>query len=60
MIKKLLFACIIGLSLQVKAQNFEISTIRIGDFKIFMDKQDAEKIAKKHYEKMLTMKHLKK
>ncbi len=29
------------------AQNFEISTLRIGDFKIFMPKTEADKIAKK-------------
>ena len=31
----------------ISAQNFEISTLRIGDFKIFMDKPSADKIAGK-------------
>lgn len=29
------------------AQNFEVSTLRIGDFKVFMPKADADKISKK-------------
>ncbi len=34
-------------SVFIFAQNFEISTLRIGDFKIFMDKPSADKIAGK-------------
>ena len=45
--KKIILVFALAVSGIMAAQNFEISTLRIGDFKIFMPRTEAEKIAKK-------------
>ena len=38
-------------SIVISAQNYELSTLRIGEYKIFMKKEAAEKLANKTFEK---------
>ncbi len=45
--KKLLSIVLLGISLFTFAQNYDVSTLRIGDLKIFMSKQSAEQITTK-------------
>ena len=45
--KNFFIAVAIAASGFLTAQNYEISTLRIGEFKIYMEKESAEKIAKK-------------
>lgn len=45
--KKLSIFLFLGFCQLFFAQNFEVSTLRIGDFKVFMPKTEADKIAKK-------------
>lgn len=46
--KKLFITALLATSLSSFAQNFELSTLRIGDFKIFNDKQMVDDFAKKN------------
>ena len=46
--KKLSLIILIGCYQMAFAQNFEISTLRIGEFKLFTPKTEADKIAKKN------------
>lgn len=45
--KKLLFIALLSLSTTIFAQTYDVSTLRIGEFKIFMSKQSAEQIGTK-------------
>lgn len=45
--KKLFLTLAFGSFLGLQAQNYEISTLRIGDFKLYQSKTEADKIAKK-------------
>lgn len=46
--KKFSLLLLLAMSSFTFAQNFEISTLRIGDFKVFMPKAEADKIANKN------------
>lgn len=49
--KKLTTLFILLFSIFISAQNFELSTLRIGDYKIFMKKTEAEKLANTKFQK---------
>lgn len=49
--KKLPLLLLISVSSFLSAQNYELSTLRIGEYKIFMKKDVAEKLANKKFQK---------
>lgn len=49
--KKLPLLLLISVSTFLSAQNYELSTLRIGEYKIFMKKDVAEKLANKKFQK---------
>lgn len=49
--KKLPLLLLISFSSFLSAQNYELSTLRIGEYKIFMKKDVAEKLANKKFQK---------
>lgn len=49
--KNLTFFLLTLFTTAISAQNFELSTLRIGEYKIFMKKDDAEKIGKTKFQK---------
>lgn len=48
--KRILLAILLLGAAKLQAQNMELSTLRIGEFKIYMDAEEAAKIAKKKLE----------
>ncbi|QDP86107.1 hypothetical protein FNJ88_11310 [Chryseobacterium sp. SNU WT5] len=49
--KKLTTLFLTLLAFSLSAQNFELSTLRIGEYKIFMKKTEAQKLAQKQFPK---------